>query len=312
MKTIKFIEIECADTSPAAQRIKAFKKFFDQHGYTLCETNSEYIFLSMPPFSNFKIFFKKNTKIILDIRDGWSIAQRSGYGEIANSQPLKSAITRIIERIIIRKAYLTITCTNGLQDYLQDLSKKEILLIPNGVSDEDYNTAHEILKNKISKQENDKLIFCCAGKFSEYGSSHIKKLIAVILNRYKKENIVIQLIGSDINENSWISSYLTEISGNRARLEILPKMSRESLYKTMAKANFGLTVLRNPDYEFGTKIYDYIALGLPVVNYFDAPNNFTQYFDACLDVSFDKNTLLPEIRRSQLINQSSLCTLFNP
>jgi hypothetical protein len=69
----------------------------------------------------------------------------------------------------------------------------------------------------------------------------------------------------------------------------------------MLNADFGLTIIRDPSYEFGTKIYDYIALGLPVVNYFDTANNFTRYFDACLDIPVNTNASIPEIRRSTLI-----------
>lgn len=62
-----------------------------------------------------------------------------------------------------------------------------------------------------------------------------------------------------------------------------------------------MTILRDPSYDFGTKVYDYIALGLPVVNYFCEPNSFTDYFDVYLDVPFNNEAVAPEIRRSKLI-----------
>ena len=80
-------------------------------------------------------------------------------------------------------------------------------------------------------------------------------------------------------------------------------MERSCLFDAIASCDYGLSIVRDPDYEFGTKIFDYIALGLPIVNYFDAPNNFTRYFNACLDVPFEVNAGLPEIRRSALIEK---------
>ena len=297
---INFINSNLISGSPIDSRITAFKKFF-----TITEANKfdkaeGYTFISMPPFRNFKYFFNQKNKIILDIRDGWSIAQKTGYGGLCKKKPFKSIITRIIERLMIRHSYLTITCTNGLQKYLRELSGKEILLIPNGVSDEDYDLAQKLKKQKQKDKAKKELVFCCAGQFSEYGIDKVKKLCNTIINRYSGKKILIQLIGTNQNKNKWLTNYLNTIS-NDVHLEILPKMNREELYKTINNADFGMTILRDPAYEFGTKIYDYIALGLPVVNYFEEPNNFTRYFDPCLDIPFNKSTSIPEIRRSKLI-----------
>lgn len=303
-KKIKINNKHSAIGSPVHSRISAFRSYFKTNNFIENDKQHDYVFISMPPFRNFGAFFNPKLKIILDIRDGWSIAQASGYGGNVKKKPFKAMLTRIVERIIIRRAYLTITCTNGLQEHLKKVSGKDVLLIPNGVLDEDFLLAEQLIKNQGKKTNSDELVFCCAGQFSEYGADKVKKLCDVIIERYQNKNIKIQLIGSDNEKNSWLNAYLNNKSLGRARLEILPRMNRIELYQTMAKADFGLTVLRDPDYEFGTKIYDYIALGLPVINYFDKPNNFTQYFDACLDMPFNKQAVLPEIRRSYLIKNA--------
>lgn len=288
---------------PSQSRVKSFKDYFSSRGFELKEKKYDYIFISMPPFRNLHLFFNQKYKIILDIRDGWSIAQATGYGNTVKSKPFKAIITKLIERFIIKRSYITITCTNGLQDYLQKISGRKILLIPNGVLDEDYQLAKKLTLS-ISKKNTDELVFCCAGKFSEYGEEKVKKLCDVIIKRYQDKKLKLQLIGSDKDKNQWIDDYLRKASNGRATLEILPRMSRDELYHTMAQANYGLTILRDPSYDYGTKIYDYIALGLPVINYFDEPNNFTKYFDACLDKPFNKNTKIPEIQRSKLISKA--------
>lgn len=297
---IDFINTNLAPTTPVYSRIKAFEKYFAVFVAEEHEIDANYTFISMPPFRNFKCFLNPKNKIILDIRDGWSIAQNTGYGGNVKKKPFKAMITRAVERFLIRRAFLTITCTNGLQEYLEKVSGRSIHLIPNGVLDDDFEFAQK-LKNKIKEKNEDELIFCCAGQFSEYGTDKVKKLCKTIINRYQNKKIKIQLIGSSNERNIWLDEFLKTESSGRAYLEILPRKNREELYEVLAKADYGMTILRDPSYEFGTKIYDYIALGLPVVNYFDEPNNFTNYFDACLDVPFDNQVAMPEIRRSKLI-----------
>tara|TARA_Y100000758_G_scaffold276990_2_gene222130 strand:- start:1337 stop:2332 length:996 start_codon:yes stop_codon:yes gene_type:complete len=281
---------------------KGIREIFPLIFYLIRQKNS-FFFVSMPSFSGFWLFFIPGLRVILDIRDGWSIAQEKGYGSSINEKPCKARATRIIERFIIRRSWITITCTNGLQEYLMSISGRDVLLIPNGVPDMDYDLAHSLVV-KRRETNSDDLIFCCAGKFSEYGADKVKKLCKVIIDRYQScGNIKIQLIGSDEEKNAWVQGFVSEASNNRAVVEFLPRMGRDKLYRVLSRADYGIVVLRDPGYEFGTKVYDYIALGLPVVNYFDEPNNFTNYFDACLDVSFNSNARRPEIRRGKLIER---------
>lgn len=288
-----------ASNTPFYMRLCAFKEYFDER----VTGGDNYFFCSMPPFRGFKHFLHIGNKIVLDIRDGWSIAQATGYGGNVRSKPFKALITRQIERFMISRSFLTITCTRGLQEYLEELSGRQVFLIPNGISEEDYLLSIKLKKQKKEKSK-DELVFCCAGQFSEYGADKVKKILRTIINRYFDEKIKIQLIGSNKEKNSWINDFLKRESGNRAYLEILPKKSRQELYEIMVMADYGMSILRDPSYDYGTKVYDYIALGLPVVNYFDEPNNFTNYFDACLDVPFNENAKIPEIRRKKLIENA--------
>ena len=312
-----FIKNNSAENTPSSMRNKSFYNYFKKrvskviyieegeklffNRKNLFKSSKEFVFISMPPFSNFWVFFIPNVRVILDIRDGWSIAQNTGYGGITKPKPIKAKVTRIIEYILANRACMVITCTNGLQQYLEEVTKKQVLLIPNGISDEDFQLAEQA-KYSEHKEQSEKYIFCCAGQFSEYGEAKAKKICKTIFSRYSSREILIQLIGSSEKENAWVVEYMKDMSGGKAFVEILPKKSRKELYKLMADANYGLVVLRDPSYDFGTKVYDYIALGLPIVNYFDKPNNFTNYFDICLDEPFGTSKKVPEIRRSKLIS----------
>jgi glycosyltransferase involved in cell wall biosynthesis len=300
--------------SPADSRLKAYKNYFHEKNHHVLDEklmlsiffkNQDCHFIvSMPPFRNFWFFFIPGVKIILDIRDGWSIAQKSGYGGNVKRKPFKSKMSRVIERFIIQRSYLSITCTPGLQEYLSKVSDRKLLLIPNGVNDEDLELIDSLKDLKIELKDSRQLVFCCAGQFSEYGKDKVRVLLQVIADRYQGKKLIIQLIGSNQKANSWVAEHFNMLTSGNGKVEILPRMGKKELFSTMLKADYGLTILRDPSYEWGTKIYDYIALGLPVVNYFDRPNGFTDYFDACLDVSFNNNVKAPEIRRSVLIKSA--------
>ena len=303
--SVLFYNPKPGKNTPVDSRLRAYRAYFESRGIAVSSEKGKYILISTPlPHRYLMVFLLPKLKIILDVRDGWSIAQEFGYGGTMKPKPFKAKVTRLIERFIARRSYVVITCTHGLQKYLQKNMRRKVLLIPNGISEEDYDLAHRIKLMRTSQNNPNELVFCCAGKFSEYGEDKVKKLCHVIIRRYKSQTIKVQLIGSNEEKNRWVGGFLCEISNGRARLEFLPRMNRKELYRTIVKADYGLTIVRDSSYEFGTKVYDYIALGLPVVNYFDKPNNFTRYFDSCLDYPFDINATPPEIRRLKLISDA--------
>lgn len=304
-RKVLFLNNDLKAGQPVHSRVTAFRDYFETARFNP-KGNSEvahaFIFYSMPPFRNLYMFVKYKGRIILDVRDGWSIAQATGYGGNVRNKPIKSWVTRKIEGFMIRRSLMTITCTPGLREHLEKVSGKKIMLIPNGITDERLELIRHLkarlTKTDVNKQE---LVFSCAGKFSEYGSDKVRKLLFTINNRYPNKKLIVRLIGSSQDKNNWTVGFFSNLTAGRGKVQFFPRMNEQELYSEMLNADYGLTIIRDPDYDFGTKVYDYIAIGLPVVNYFDSPNNFTDYFDACLDVSFGRNNVIPEIRRSVLI-----------
>jgi hypothetical protein len=288
---------------PSCERNQAFQKFFQKSGdfegflrpaqvpflfISALKSRRRYqIFLSMPPFKYWWVFFLPRLKVVMDIRDGWSIAMASGYGGTTKKRPFKAFIARKIERLAIRRSYCAITCTPGLKDHLERVSGREVLLIPNGVSDLDSDLAITLkLTRKSEKSEGQLLTFCCAGKFSEYGKNKIENLIDVISERYSGYGYIIKLFGSDRECNYWVPDYVQKSSQGQGALIIIDRLGKKELYEEISKCDVGISVIRDPQYDFGTKVFDYIALGLPVLNYFSEPNSFTAYFNKYLDVPF--------------------------
>lgn len=292
--------------NPKVERIDSFKNFFLDKGFEVVSDGSycKYEFISMPPFRSFFKFFSTKRKIILDIRDGWSIAQKSGYGGTTRNNPLKSWITRKIERFLISRSYMTITCTPGLQYYLSELSNKHIFLIPNGVSEQRLALIDSLKKSPKKEKELSGYVFVCAGKFSEYGEDKAKKVLNLICQRYKEGNLLIKIVGCDRLKNYWAVDYFKRITSGRGELRLIERVSTEKLLKTLMNADYGISIIRDPDYDFGTKVYDYIACNLPIINYFSKENNFTRYFDSYLDVPFSVDVQKRVISRKKLIEKS--------
>lgn len=291
--------------SPANERFLSYVKFFKEQNFSveiidypvgiineiftlfkIILSFPHFIFISQPPFRFWMLFFVPFIRIILDIRDGWSIGIKSGYGGTVRPNLKKYKLISLIESIMIRKSVLTITCTFGLKNYLEEKYKKEIIFIPNGISNKNM----RLIKDIPSTIQicNNSLTFSCAGQFSEYGKDKAKKIIDVIAERYKDYNCIIQIIGANEDENSWIESYILNYGNIKYRY--VDRVDQITLYQILKNSNYALAIIRDPSYDYGTKIFEYVACELKVINYFSEPNHFTNYFDGCFDINFKNHS----------------------
>jgi len=317
---------------PSFERIETFKEYYKKSGYCINEINVpntaaeklklfvlifkcryKYVFISMPPFSNWWLFFLPLIKIVLDVRDGWSIAMDTGYGGLARPNKSKAFIGRLIERLALKRAYKRITCTPGLVNYLQDLSNVNLTYIPNGISYADYELVSKIKKKVVhnSDTERNDFVLCCAGQFAEYGKDKVTNILDKLHleANVSKCSVVIQLIGSSVNSNGWIEGYLLTKGYYNITVHILPRMEKLQMYELILKADMCLTIVRDPSYEFGTKVFDYILCDKYIFNYFDSENNFLLEFKDVMSSSLTRNQLkdvnTTELRRDLIVNSKS-------
>lgn len=244
----------------------------------LWQAPSQCIYLSCGPFIPLLpivlICLWKKHKLYIDFRDGWSLNIRTNYGHgqiDGYTGMIKQKLSEFIEIFAYRNSQKFIVCTPGMyQEYsilFHDTSK--LLLALNG---HDMETSE--MNRLRSRAKNPYKIVCC-GKFLSYKLVEMekyKKLLAKMINDLQKINddFIIYFIGTD--ECTKESLY------NLPHTHFLPTMKYGDVVKFMADAGMALALIRDESIDFGTKIFDYIALGIPVYDLFDHRKNFYQFF----------------------------------
>jgi len=238
------------------------------------------IFISMPEFRNWFLFLIPKMNIVLDIRDGWSVAIIGGYGGHIKPNKIKGYIAKMVERFAISRAKLTITCTLGLQNYLQKLSTKKIILSYNGYSKEDKKIVTKLKKNIIYKKNSQIINAVCCGSFAEYSLKKAQFITKRLSKKYANKKVVFKIIGADIKKNKTLLKFIKNNNIKNIELKILPRMEKIKMLEQILKSDIAITVLRDPEYDLGTKIYQYILCGVPIFNYFDdkVHNDFVKLF----------------------------------
>lgn len=241
----------------------------------LFKAENEKVYISCGPFWHLPMVtlacWLKNHKLYVDFRDGWSINIRTGYGRKPGKLSLiKSYIALLFERLAYAVSERFIVCSKGaVKEYVAIFGDdKKMLLIRNG-----HELDVDAIKYYCSHSRRYDVVYkiACAGKFIHDMPNGKQKILSLCkrLDLEKKE-YVIYFIGTDKDTEK-------ELSGIK-NIVFKERMPYDDVMRFIADADMVLTAIRNEDFDYGTKIFDYIALGLPVYDWFDHDKDFYKTF----------------------------------
>ncbi len=306
---------------PSNRRVDSFADFFSLNGFKVQNwgnlsfkdkmfalLKSELIFLSMPPFRFWWLLLFFGYKLLIDWRDGWSVSMKTGYGNTVPPQKIKSIFARGIELFSIIMAKKIVVCTQGLYLYhtkhISSKYAKKITIITNGHDlpiNSDAFSDHELLEKSEIKA-------ICIGKFAEYGNDKALMAINTLLERYPKATFKLQLIGANEEENLPVLEKASKSC--RISISFEDRIPYDEVIERLKSADLAIAIIRDQSYDYGTKVFDYIACGKPILNIFEPSSNFRKFFSGCFDDDYDREIAFKKAKetiRKDQIGQSILC-----
>ncbi|TPG12972.1 hypothetical protein EAH87_17760 [Sphingomonas koreensis] len=125
----------------------------------------------------------------------------------------------------------------------------------------------------------------CAGKFFVYGEGRVTHAIDTLAARYPNARITIRVIGSAEGAKVGLDDYIAK-KQYRIELRWEQRKPYEMIVQDIANADIAIAVIRDQSYDFGTKIFDYVAAGTPILDLF-SDREFRNYFSGCFDTDYD-------------------------
>lgn len=227
-------------------------------------------FWYLPIIIFMSILFKH--RLIVDFRDPWSLNIKTIHGD--KYPKIKLFIAENIEKILYRICQYFVVCTHGMRDEYKYLFRddKKIKIILNGHELSDQLLALRQVE-KINNKNSIKII--CVGSFASYSKDAINILEEIIWKIKKMhKNVNFEFIGTD-------EETIQAINNNNVLRNITifsPKMSYAEAMSITVTADVAICLIRNETFDCGTKIYDYIGLGIPVYGNFCKEKQFYEFF----------------------------------
>lgn len=265
------------ESSPAYKRLSGLKTAFEAVGIATTWAHepggdtADLDYYSYPPFPRLQALPKlllSRRPFLIEYRDGWAIAIATGYGGTARPKPIKALAVRLIEVALRLRARRLVTVTPGLRRWH---GVARTALLPNGSQ----------LDTPVPRRNVDRdkpvLTVVCFGKFLSYGEGNVMAALDALSRRYEGQALDIHVYSGTPEE--------TTLEHPFANVTVTRKdpVRPASLVDFFASYDLGLAIIRDPDYDFGTKIFDYAQAGLPVVDYFDGPNDLKRFFAGAFD-----------------------------
>lgn len=234
------------------------------------------VYFSGPPFTYYlvSLLFGKifNTgMLIVDFRDPWSFHIQGGYGKREKNNNLKLKLAIGIEKLIYKSCDKFVVCTTGMYRKYTELFKenKKLVVVYNGHEIED---SYLLCRHFAEKNKSIIRIICC-GSFAYTGPTMANRLLNKLKINNRKE-IELVFIGTDDETKTFFGN----IKLDNVKIKFYERMNYQEVLQEISKSDVGILALRDEEFEYGTKVFDYIGLGLPIYNLFDRKNNFYKTF----------------------------------
>ncbi|HNY30990.1 MAG TPA: hypothetical protein PKO15_08885, partial [Fibrobacteria bacterium] len=189
-------------------------------------------------------------KFVFDLRDGFSLNYLQFNG---GRKTAKYWAASFVEYLIFFRCKKFVVTTEGNYRYYFNRFGSKVELVPNGHTLSRRVMARSKSTKKIGSQ---RLSAVCFGKFFEYGNSAIDAIANLEVNFSEYAEVVLHLIGSDpfLNESA-----LSRLD-SRVKVLIHPRMRYSLAARFLSQMDLGVCIIRDPECDNGTKVYDYIGL----------------------------------------------------
>ena len=257
------LELEYSNSDSFLWRTFIFLRYSWQGIKIALKENYDILFATSTPLTAgipgiFAKIFKRKP-FIFEVRDLWPELPKA-MGVITN--PFILRLMDFLETISYKSATACIGLSPGIIDGIKKKTPyKKLEMIPNGC---DLNLVYNITKNKKDK----KFIAVFTGSHGFANGLDAVLDAAKILIQNGEIDIEIQFIGDGVLKPKLIKRVEVE---NIKNCKFIDPMPKDDLFTYLQKeANVGLMILDNiPAFYYGTspnKFFDYISLGLPVLN----------------------------------------------
>jgi glycosyltransferase involved in cell wall biosynthesis len=212
--------------------------------------------------TSFLVAKLKRKKFVFEVRDLW-IDFAKELGVIKNKLIL--SILKQIEGFLYKKSDLIIINSPGFFPYvLNHAEKDKVVLIPNGVSTENFNTA--LTKNKELEKKLgiiNKFVVLYAGNLGV--ANDIDNIIAAAKLLIDYNDIVFILIGGGIRREEIKKRIHKEKLNN---ILLLDPVSKSEIPKVISLADVCLATIKDTpllQIVYPNKVFDYMASGKPTI-----------------------------------------------